>query len=541
MKYFLPILSLLIITFSPRISAQSLVITEIMYNVPGSDTLEYIELYNNSGGILSLNGYTFTNGIVFDFPDMQMAAEEFLVLARDADAVNNAFGISAMQWTSGGLNNGGEAITIRDNLGLIADTVRYRTIGPWPTGPINPDGDGASIVLCNPFLDNNIGSNWIGAGENTGVIVDNVELLGHPGSGCPLVDISPPIPFNAIAYQADEVTICFNEIVNASAENSANYSGLGNITNAVLPNDGDKVVLSLQTPLQDFVPTDITIQNVQDATGNPMTGQVVLTVTWIPGGPTRDLVISEINYNPPDTSDILEFIEIYNNSGQTLNLFETEISDGIDFVFPDFELDDGEFVVVANDAFSFNEAFGFTPFEWTDGNLNNGGERIAITNHVGFLVDEVDYGDMDDENWPDEPDGGGASLSLCPVWADNADEANWIAATTPTGVMVEMIEIFANPGVEDTSCGVNVTELPESQFVLYPNPANDQVFIEMEIMGDYELVAFDLVGRRIFSEQFSGINHEVTTSDLSAGTYWFRIAQSDDKSNQVVKKLVILK
>ncbi|HAQ38663.1 MAG TPA: hypothetical protein DCQ58_09165, partial [Saprospirales bacterium] len=48
------------------------------------------------------------------------------------------------------------------------------------------------------------------------------------------------------------------------------------------------------------------------------------------------LVITEIMYNPPESgTDLTEFIEIYNNSDQAINLNGYEIKDAIQIVFGD--------------------------------------------------------------------------------------------------------------------------------------------------------------------------------------------------------------
>ena len=48
-----------------------------------------------------------------------------------------------------------------------------------------------------------------------------------------------------------------------------------------------------------------------------------------------DVVINEINYNPPGSEDSAEFVELYNNSGEEVSLAGWKFNKGFDFVFPE--------------------------------------------------------------------------------------------------------------------------------------------------------------------------------------------------------------
>src|SRR6185436_11048363 len=58
---------------------------------------------------------------------------------------------------SGGLNNEGEDVTLRDSRNDVVDEVEFRSEFPWP---IAANGNGASAQLINPSLDNDLGSSW---------------------------------------------------------------------------------------------------------------------------------------------------------------------------------------------------------------------------------------------------------------------------------------------------------------------------------------------------------------------------------------------
>lgn len=157
------------------------VITEIMYNPPeaGTDTLEFIELYNpNSTAIIDLSGYYFSSGFEYTFPPgVMLPAEEFMIIAKDSVAFNGVSGALARQWTSQSLLNTGEAITLRNSLNAVVDTVNYNDNAPWPT---EPDGAGPSLILCDVNADNNDGNNWAASQQASGTIINSIEIFADP-------------------------------------------------------------------------------------------------------------------------------------------------------------------------------------------------------------------------------------------------------------------------------------------------------------------------------------------------------------------------
>lgn len=136
-----------------------LVINEIMYNGPesGTDTTEFIEIYNRGAIAVNLEGYYFSQGVDFIFPNYELAPDGYVVVAYRANVMLNHFGIEALQWTSGGLSNGGETIELMNSAGQLVDMVFFKTGGEWP---VAANGYGPSLALTDVFADNNDGNNW---------------------------------------------------------------------------------------------------------------------------------------------------------------------------------------------------------------------------------------------------------------------------------------------------------------------------------------------------------------------------------------------
>jgi hypothetical protein len=163
-------------------SGANLVITEIMYNSPesGTDTLEFIEIYNN-GSDVNLEGFKFSEGVTLTFPSYDLPAGNFMLVAASATAMQNTFGVNAIQWTSGALSNSGENITLADPYGYIIDHVPYDDQTPWDS---LADGFGPSLTLCDPNSDNSLAVNWKASNEFVAVNAAGDSIYATPGSGC---------------------------------------------------------------------------------------------------------------------------------------------------------------------------------------------------------------------------------------------------------------------------------------------------------------------------------------------------------------------
>ena len=162
-------------------------ITEIMYNPPGPDDLEFLELWNNSGKAIDVSGWTIEGigssdpsdeSMSFVFPPGSMlVTDEVIIVAKDPQAFNERYGAVARVFGpyTGQLSNSGEMIKIKDdgpNYPATIDLVRYDDEPPWPG---RPDGLGYSLELMEVFddLDNDPPENWrasLGKGGSPGYI-----------------------------------------------------------------------------------------------------------------------------------------------------------------------------------------------------------------------------------------------------------------------------------------------------------------------------------------------------------------------------------
>ncbi len=138
------------------------------------------------------------------------------------------------------------------------------------------------------------------------------------------------------------------------------------------------------------------------------------------------IVINEIHYNPCNFqgSDFnYEFIELYNAGSEAVNLGGFVISGAVQFTFPTgASIAADEYIVIAIDAF-FYAGNGYQVFQWSAGNLPNGGGTVTLGDGFGNEVDTVTYNNS--APWPTLPGGNCTSLELIDPSLDNTDPANW--------------------------------------------------------------------------------------------------------------------
>lgn len=150
--------------FKQKVYVDSLVINEINYNSAGNfDVEDWVELYNPHDYPLDIAGWFFRDGNdehEFVFPGGTIVEPHgYLVLARDTAAFHDHFPDveNYLGQFDFGFSAGGELLRLFDASSVLVDTVSYDDDEPWPT---EPDGDGPTLELIDPGLDNALPESW---------------------------------------------------------------------------------------------------------------------------------------------------------------------------------------------------------------------------------------------------------------------------------------------------------------------------------------------------------------------------------------------
>jgi hypothetical protein len=161
--------------FSGLTAPAGIVINEIHYNPDvKTEPAEFIELYNSGIAPVNLAGWAFTDGINYTFPAVTIPAGGYVVVAQNPAFLQTKFGVAGALGPfnpdgRSGLASQGENITLRNAAGQVEDEVEFRLGFPWPTvGDSTVIGNGNSIELIHPGLDNNLGGSWRSSGGSAG-------------------------------------------------------------------------------------------------------------------------------------------------------------------------------------------------------------------------------------------------------------------------------------------------------------------------------------------------------------------------------------
>ena len=187
-------------------------ITEIMYNPPGGDAYEYIELQNTSSLPLDISGISL-QGVEYRFVEgTWLAGGERLVLISDFNPALFAQrypGLKVGGQFNGHLSDGGERLALIDRHGRTIVSVDYEDSGGWPKPA---DGYGYSLEIINPNGDPDDPANWRAS----------VRPGGSPGAPNP----AAPLP-----------ALRLNEIMAAGADANVVAAAPGGPAQAALTND----------------------------------------------------------------------------------------------------------------------------------------------------------------------------------------------------------------------------------------------------------------------------------------------------------------
>ncbi len=455
----------------PSSRRTAMIISEIMVDTPsawgGTNSLEFVEIYNTGLITEDLTGHRFTGEIDYTFPDGTMLAPgEYMVIAKDPAAAYSFYGVSCLGPYEGKLNNGGGTLRFRNELDGILLEVEYNNKAPWPVAPF---GSGHSLVLSHPSYGENDPRAWsasdliggspglndsFSADSARGVVIN--EYLAH--TDLPQVDYvelfntgSSPVDLSG-AWLSDEAgtnkfRISNGTIIPARGFLSYDETELGFALSA----DGEEIFLvnSNLTRVLDAVSFRGQANGVAEGRypdGAPGFQSLdAVTEGSANAAPLLwPVVINEIMYHPISESNNDEYIELYNRTGSPVDISNWRLQSAVSYQFPDgTQIPANGYIVVAenltNLVAKYPQLNTANTFGSYTGSLNNASETIRlampedliatnefneVTTNIYYIpVDEVTY--LDGGRWGQWSDGGGSSLELIDPDADNRQPANW--------------------------------------------------------------------------------------------------------------------
>ncbi len=429
--------------------------------------LEYLELYNSNPFYEDISGYRLSGDIDFTFPAGAIfPGNSFIVLAKVPADVKSVYGLADVlgPYTHSLKSSG--VLRLRNDQDAIYLEVPYSNQPPWPLGA---DGTGHSLVLARPSYGEGFPQAW-GISDTIG---------GSPGG----VEVETPEPrrsvvINEFLAHTDEPLLDYIELYNHSNE-AVDISG------CILTDDvkTNRFVIPSGTimPARGFVVFDqsqlgfalsaagesIYFKNAEatrvldaiqfEAQANGISSgrypdgasEIYPLASLTPGGANspiliRDIVINEIMYKPISGNSDDQYVELYNQGTQAVDVGAWRFIAGISYTFPSNTIVPANgYLVVAKSVTNLMAHYDNLGPSNTVGNfsgkLSGQGERIAlalpdqqintntpgkfVTNLVYVVVDEVTYGAGG--RWGHWASGGGSSLELVDPRSNHRLAYNW--------------------------------------------------------------------------------------------------------------------
>ncbi|MEJ7694131.1 lamin tail domain-containing protein, partial [Daejeonella sp.] len=400
---------------------------------------EFIEIYNPSKDTVDLDKWTLSDPTTkATIRGQRILPLEYLILCPAADTVQyKSFGktVGLNPWPS--LNNSSDQLVLKSFKNRPVDSISYSD--GWYKSNIKKQG-GWSLEkidlksVCEDFF------NWTASIDTSG---------GTPGKQNS-VNVTG---YDSIVLQADSlklisdttVKLYFNKYLNSATLVAENFKLLP-ATNTLKKITSDKasreVTLSYDKKFREGTEYQISVLNLKDCSGNPITSNPALTFKT-PATPqpipeqldTAKIFITEIFADPsPEIHlPLVEFIELYNPSKDMVDLDKWTISDPTSKatirgqrIFP------GEYVILCPMADTlhykpFGKTIGISPWP----SLNNASDQIALKSFKNRLVDSLAYSDT----WyrTNSKKAGGWSLEKIDLKSVCEDIFNWTASIDTIG------------------------------------------------------------------------------------------------------------
>lgn len=523
-------------------SPTELVITEIMYNSPGSD-LEYIEFYNNTTDSIDISGYSISDAISFTFPSYILPPGEIVLISDDSTAMQSFWGVTAFNWSSGSLNNSGESITLRDTAGMVIDSVFYDDVAPWTT---TPDGRGPSLVLCDPDSNNNAGSNWQRAISSSGNLFDGREVFGNPGtlSSCvadPIVGIQAA---EVITGEADgDLTVLFYldnpdpnnattldlDIAMGGTADGSDYSFTPTTITFPAGTDTAQSTIIGITDDSDQEPEESFTLNLSNPSGNTIITNDSMRITIVDNDAplTYSLKIIGLVHGPnsgvPKAVEILALNDIPNLSLYGLGCANNGGgTDGQEYTFPSDSIPAGTCFFVANDTAGFRAFFGFSADYQDDGSANNfNGDDAFEIYESGSVIDVFGEVDVDGTGTPWEYTLGWVHRKAG-TGPDTATFVldNWEFGGIDAFLGVSTNDAAANPYPVMMCDLVSIEPVDLKQEIrIYPNPAQFSVRYDAEVRIE-KVILRNLLGQALMVIDQPADSAEIDLSPLANDIYF---------------------
>ncbi|MDO8550231.1 MAG: lamin tail domain-containing protein [Ignavibacteria bacterium] len=415
--------------YPPGNEYNDVVINEIMY-APSTGEPEWIELYNRTESPVNLKGWEFSDNstnVTITTNDKIIESGSFIVLSKDSSILNfYTVPVEIIVLNLPALNNTGDAVVIKDSLGILLDSLSY-----FPDWGGNSGGRSLERISVND--NSNLQSNWgtsVSINKATPGIINSLTPKDFD------IKISSFKTENNFGILGEEIKFTI-QVNNPGLNNSNNFllKIFNDISADSIPQQSEQIgeisgtsILSGDSSQFNFQTSDFAERNNyfiayvemnsdQDTTNNIAFTKVIgVTVNEV----RNDLIINEFMYAP--TSPEPEWIEIYNRSDKIVSIKNYSIADNNDTVLvieDSILLNPKEYFVIAADSSVHNFYNVLSGIAYKNFSaLNNTGDKIILLDSLNRTIDSLQYS----SSWGGSD---GKSLERINSEISSTDSTNW--------------------------------------------------------------------------------------------------------------------
>ncbi|MDL2241555.1 lamin tail domain-containing protein [Bacteroidales bacterium OttesenSCG-928-L03] len=539
----------------PVISPGAILFSEIMANEVGNtyEYPEYVELYNNTDSTLQLEGCVFYYADkTFPLTNYDFPPRSYLVLC----------GLSAAgKFKSGTPVQGVASFPTLANIGKLlmlqtpdGELISWFEYDDSMYGETSKKKGGWALECIDLANLSHSADNWIASTDRTG---------GTPGKPNSVARANPDNTqpeILAYSVKGNRVGIRFSKPMNRElllATDSYSIEGAMSIIGlaANFP-QGTELEIELERDLQDGELFELTLTGLKDLSGN-LLEETVFVIGQASSAEEGDLVINELLSNPP--SGGVEYIELYNRSGKTVDLQLTSITsrkssdNSFNKLYPlassPYFLYPGEYIVISKNRnqvcnfFPCREEGLFIDLATMPPITNKSGTVLILNNETQEIIDEFPY--QEEMHTTSTANKKGISLERIDPEEDTTNRSNWRSAGSKSG--------SGSPGYENKASDdptTGETRNPGAVEVKYPDMTNPayQIIYRFDEAGYYtSMHLFNSRGRLIETLLDNEVTKEEGTvlwspsTKLSGGIYilYIEAVHSSGKSVRLKTPFVV--
>ena len=495
----------------------------------GLPSTEFIELYNPGSSAVSLKGITFSDpGTTTTFTGGFIDAGGYAVICDISDvslfaAYPNVIGLSSFP----SLNNSVDFIILKDKLDRVIDQVGYTD--DWYRSSLKSEG-GYTLERIDELSTCSGSNNWIASENSAGGTPGVVNSVNAKGSDTTTLRV-----INTQITGDSSVRLVFSksvDLINLTSISSFQVNGSLTILATFPTPDIASVVLKFSDRISRGFNYQISFIDFKDCTGKPVSINPTSFLLALPVN-KGDILINEILFNPKTGGS--DFVEIYNNGENLIDLSELEIAnaDELDSIGTrkfisanQFFLAPKQFAVLSPDIENIKTSY----------RIESEQNFIQISSFPSFSDDEGrvvllsgekrldQYNFSDDDHFSLLDNTEGVSLERISYSEKTQLKANWNSAASTNG--------FATPGFKNSQFQeiANANDdvnIDPKVFSPDNDGFEDELFINFKVTDPKQLAnvtIFDMNGRQI---------RKLISNDLIAETGLYKWDGTNDDSEKV--------